>query len=273
MGKKILIAMILTVVIAVFLTGYWLLEPRRVRLEAERMRAKAAEKGKVLYQVQCARCHGETGGGRKGIRPINSKKYLESVEDAVLYKIIERGIPQTGMVALGDKEGGPLNPEQINDLAAFIRSWEKTAPVLPEEALSKERPAFVQEEAAYIGSEICLGCHADLNKKEIEVWKKSLMTTRAFSAIRNEKDKTKCIPCHATGYDPEKKTYKEENLGCEACHGPGEKYQEMMAGAEAEEGGKIARENALKSCTRCHHPHIGKDEHITLSRKGELNYP
>ena len=99
------------------------------------------------------------------------------------------------------------------------------------------------------------------------------MATKAFSLIQNEKDKTKCIPCHATGYDPEKKTYKEENVGCEACHGPGEKYQEMMTGASALEGGKIARENALKSCTRCHHPHIEKQEHISLARRGLLAYP
>jgi hypothetical protein len=148
-----------------------------------------------------------------------------------------------------------------------------TAPALPEEAPSKERPVFTQEEVGYIGSETCIGCHGSLNKEHIDTWKKSPMAQKAFSLIRGEKDKTKCIPCHATGYDPEKKTYKEENVGCEACHGPGEKYQEMMTGANALEGGKIARENALKSCTRCHHPHIGKEEHMTLARKGLLLYP
>ena len=54
---------------------------------------------------------------------------------------------------------------------------------------------------------------------------------------------------------------------------PGEKYQEMMTGADALEGGKIARENGLKSCTRCHHPHIGKEEHIDLARKGLASLP
>jgi len=45
-------------------------------------------------------------------------------------------------------------------------------------------------------------------------------------------------PCHATGYDSEKKTYKEENVGCEACHGPGEKYQEMMTEQRQRRGGR-----------------------------------
>jgi mono/diheme cytochrome c family protein len=273
MEKKIFLAMILTVGIAAFLSIYWLFEPHRVKVEAEKLRSEAAEKGKSLYLTHCARCHGKTGGPQKGIRAINSKNYLKAVDDTVLYKIIERGIPRTGMVALGEKEGGPLNQEQINQLVAFIRGWEKTAPALPEESAPKERPVFIHEEVAYAGSESCIGCHESLNKKHIETWKKSPMATKAFSLIQNEKDKTKCIPCHATGYDPEKKTYKEENVGCEACHGPGEKYQEMMMGAGAQEGGKIARENALKSCTRCHHPHTGKEEHIALARKGLLPYP
>ena len=273
MEKKIFTAVVFTVAIAAFLSVYWLLEPHRVKVEAEKMRSEAAERGKSLYVTHCARCHGETGSPQKGIRTINSKNYLKAVDDTVLYKIIERGIPRTGMVALGDKEGGPLNPEQINQLVAFIRNWEKTAPTLPEGPPPKERPLFTQEEAAYRGSESCIGCHESLNKEHIDVWRKSPMATKAFSLTKNEKDKTKCIPCHATGYDPGKKTFKEENVGCEACHGPGEKYQEMMMGANAQEGGKVARENALKACTRCHHPHIGKEEHIALARKGLLAYP
>jgi len=274
MEKKILLALILTVAIATFLTIYWLMEPHRVRTEADKMRLEAAEKGKTLYMTHCARCHGEKGGPRRGIRPINSKEYLKNVDDIILYKIIERGIPGTGMVALGETEGGPLNLEQIKDLVAFIRSWEKTAPTLPaEEAPSKGKPVFIQEEVAYGGSESCIGCHESLSKEKIDVWRNSPMAKNAFALIRGEKDKIKCIPCHATGYNPETKTYKEENVGCEACHGPGEKYQEMMMGANAAEGGEIARENARKSCTRCHHPHLGKKEHIGLTRKGLLPYP
>jgi mono/diheme cytochrome c family protein len=271
--KKIFTAMVLTVAIAAFLSVYWLLEPHRVKVEADKMKSEAAKKGEPLYLTHCARCHGKTGGPQRRIRAINSKNYLKTVDDTLLYKIIERGIPRTGMVALGDREGGPLNQEQINQLVAFIRNWDKTAPVLPEEGPSKERPVFLQEEVAYVGSESCIGCHESLNKRHIETWKKSAMATKAFSPIRSETDKTKCIPCHATGFDPEKKTYKEENVSCEACHGPGEKYQEMMMGAEAPEGGKIARENGLKSCTRCHHPHIAKEEHIALARKGLMLYP
>lgn len=265
--------MILTIAIATFLTIYWLLEPHRVKVETEKMSLIAAEKGKSLYLTHCSRCHGETGGPQKRIKSINSKNYLQAVDDTILYKIIERGIPRTGMVALSDKEGGPLNLEQIKNLAAFIRNWEKTAPTLPEEPPSKERPIFIQEEEVYTGSQSCIGCHETMDKKHIDIWRRSRMAKTAFSRIRDERDKSKCIPCHTTGYDPDRKTYKEENVGCEACHGPGEKYQDMMMGKDPLEGGKIARENGLKSCTRCHHPHIEKEEHISLARKGLLPYP
>ncbi|MGB9628485.1 MAG: c-type cytochrome, partial [Thermodesulfobacteriota bacterium] len=98
MEKKIILATILTLAIAGYLTVYWLLEPQRVKGESERMRTIAAQKGKTLYMTHCASCHGEKGGPQKRIRAINSKNYLKSVDDTILYKIIERGIPRTGMV-------------------------------------------------------------------------------------------------------------------------------------------------------------------------------
>src|SRR4030065_1707211 len=91
MEKKIFITTILTLAIAIFLGIYWLLEPHRVKVDAEKMRSEAAEKAKSLYLTHCARCHGKTGGPQKGIRTINSKKYLKALDDTVLYKIIERG--------------------------------------------------------------------------------------------------------------------------------------------------------------------------------------
>jgi mono/diheme cytochrome c family protein len=273
MDKKILVPTILTVAIALFLTVYWLLEPQRLRIETERMRAEAAEQGEKLYMTHCKRCHGEHGGPQRGIRPINSKDYLKNVDDIILYKIIERGIPGTGMVALGEKEGGPLNSEEIRDLVAFIRDWEKTAPEYPEQTPAGDRPRFLHEEVAYVGSESCIGCHESLNKEYVETWRKSSMAQHAFDPVRGEEDQSRCLPCHAMGYDPEKKTYVEKNVGCEACHGPGERYQEMMMGAQAQQGGKIARENARKSCTRCHRPHIEKGKHVEMARKGLLPYP
>jgi len=59
MEKKIFLATVLTIAIAIYLKVYWLLEPRRVKVEAERMRTLAAQKDKALYMTHCASCQGE----------------------------------------------------------------------------------------------------------------------------------------------------------------------------------------------------------------------
>jgi len=33
-----------------------------------------------------------------------------------------------------------------------------------------------------------------------------------------------CNGCHAVGFDMQTRSYREESIGCEACHGPGEKH-------------------------------------------------
>ncbi|NIQ40403.1 MAG: c-type cytochrome [Proteobacteria bacterium] len=264
MERQILWCFVLTLALAIFLTVYWIFEPSRLKATAERMRLEGAERGRPLYLTHCADCHGKDGEGGTGISPLNSKRFLEEIEDDVIYKIIERGIPQTGMAPLADTEGGPLNREQIENLVAFIRDWESTAPVL-EEVRGEE---VEQEGAAYVGSQECLDCHEGIDEEYIAAWRNSPMTTMAYLRIKDDTDKETCYSCHTTGYDAETKTFVEKNVGCEACHGPGENYQAMMMGPEAEKGGEIAKKNARKSCVACHNPHVPTEIHAELARKG-----
>ncbi|MCK5553960.1 MAG: c-type cytochrome, partial [Deltaproteobacteria bacterium] len=155
MERQITWCFVLTVAIAIFLTVYWIFEPSRLRATAEKQRMEAVERGEPLYVTHCADCHGKDGEGFKGISPINSKRFLEEVDDEVMYKMIERGIPGTGMAPLWDTEGGPLNKEHVENLVAFIRNWEKTAPLLEEVAGEKAE----REELAYVGSQDCIDCH------------------------------------------------------------------------------------------------------------------
>ncbi len=263
MERQITWCFVLTLAIAVFLTIYWVFEPSRLKATAEKMESEEVDRGRPLYLTHCADCHGKDGGGGPGVSPLNSKRFLEEVEDEVMYKMIERGIPQTGMAPLGDAEGGPLTREQMENLVAFIRDWEKTAPVLGEALAQKVKG----EEVAYVGSQDCLDCHEGMNEEYINTWKDSPMTTMAYLRVKDDPDKEKCYSCHATGYNPESKKFVERNVGCEACHGPGEKYQAMMMGAEAEKGGEIANRNARQSCGNCHNPHIPKEIHADLARK------
>jgi mono/diheme cytochrome c family protein len=264
MERQITWCFVFTVAIAIFLTVYWIFEPSRLRATAEKQRLEAVERGQPLYVTHCADCHGKNGEGAKGISPMNSKRFLEEVTDEVMYKMIERGIPGTGMAPLGENEGGPLNKEHIENLVAVIRNWEKTAPLLEEVSAKKTE----REELAYVGSQDCIDCHEDMNEEYIRVWRDSPMTTMAYLRVKDDPDKEKCYPCHTTGYNPKTKAFVERNIGCEACHGPGEKYQAMMMGAEAEKGGEIANENARKSCGKCHNPHIPTTIHAELAGKG-----
>ncbi|NIO04627.1 MAG: hypothetical protein GTN74_08430 [Proteobacteria bacterium] len=264
MEKQITWCFLLTAAIAIFMTIYWIFEPSRLKATTEKMRLEAVERGRPLYLTHCADCHGKNGEGSKTVSPINSKGFLEEVDDAVIYKMIERGIPQTGMAPLGDTEGGPLNKEQIENIVTLIRDWEETAPLLEEAPGEKA----VLGGVAYVGSQDCVDCHEGMNEEYINAWRDSPMTTMAYLRIKDDPDKERCYPCHTTGYDPQTGAFAERNIGCEACHGPGEKYQAMMMGAEAEKGGEIATENAQKSCGKCHNPHIPKNIHAELARKG-----
>jgi mono/diheme cytochrome c family protein len=264
MERQITWCFVLTLAIAVFLTVYWVFEPSRLKATTERMRLEEVDRGRDLYLTHCGDCHGRYGEGSGAVAPLNSKRFLEEVDDQVMFRMIERGIPQTGMAPLGDTEGGPLNREHIDNIVVFIRDWEETAPLLAE----RPREKMERQEGAYMGSQDCIDCHEAMNEAYVQAWRDSPMTTMAYLRVKEDPDKGTCYACHTTGYNPETKTFVERNIGCEGCHGPGEKYQAMMMGAEAEKGGEIARENARKSCGTCHNPHVPTEIHAELARKG-----
>lgn len=96
----------------------------------------------------------------------------------------------------------------------------------------------------YVGSKECLGCHETLHREHCERW----MATKfkSLERLKDEKDPEPCYPCHVTGYDPETGTYAEPGVTCEGCHGPGERYSEMMfVGMELSGRGETGRGKAL----------------------------
>jgi hypothetical protein len=129
------------------------------------------------------------------------------------------------------------------------------------------------ERIKYVGSKVCIKCHISRNRRHVERWKKTKFKTfgrirEGFEKFDKQEKKSvesrpteeQCYPCHATGYDQEKREFTEEGVTCEACHGPGGIYAlELMAEKRAEEGAKIARANILetpveKLCGNCHTP-------------------
>jgi cytochrome c oxidase cbb3-type subunit 3 len=94
------------------------------------------ERGSELFQARCADCHGFKGQG--GTQPqkapghlagegkvvppaLNNSGFLAAASDAFIKATLLRGREGTRMAA----QGQALSGEQLNDLVAYIRSWEK----------------------------------------------------------------------------------------------------------------------------------------------------
>ena len=79
------------------------------------------ERGGALFARHCAPCHGSDGKG--GIGP-NLARHWHSVRpDLTVRSTIVRGVPGSPMRAWHQAEGGPLDDQQINDLATLLLSW------------------------------------------------------------------------------------------------------------------------------------------------------
>ncbi len=77
-----------------------------------------------------------------------------------------------------------------------------------------------------------------------------------------------CAGCHATGVDPEKKTFVEMGIACEACHGPGSNHVEAVPGYEIAtimQAGRMTAFQASQICGSCHTR--GRD------KSGQYAYP
>lgn len=86
--------------------------------------------GGQLWGLNCASCHGVSGEGVSA-PALNSQQFLTSVTDEQIHGIVAGGIPGTAMPAWWNEFGGPLTDQQIAAVVAFLRSWEKDAPSVP----------------------------------------------------------------------------------------------------------------------------------------------
>ena len=138
--------------------------------------------------------------------------------------------------------------------------WEK---MQKEEALEIEKPGieiFGVEEPTYIGIDNCKICH----QPHFDSWKMTRMS-KAFDLLKPgvrikakkemsfdpNRDYTKdpgCLECHTTGYGKPggfistESTPRMVHVQCEACHGPGSVYAEMML----KKRGTYTREDFVK---------------------------
>jgi cytochrome c oxidase cbb3-type subunit 3 len=118
--------------------------------------------GGAIYAKYCALCHGAdaTGYAADNAPSLVSSTFLASVSDEFLSSAIRIGRPGTAMGGYEASRGGPLSPEDIAALIAFLRS--RGPPPL---RLVERAPAGNRERGAVIWQRDCSACHGDQNKR------------------------------------------------------------------------------------------------------------
>src|SRR5271169_3203688 len=74
----------------------------------------------VLYDENCAGCHGAEGHGGAAI-PLGDPVYLAIADDTILRRAATNGIPGTSMPAFAQSAGGMLTEKQIDVIVRGIR--------------------------------------------------------------------------------------------------------------------------------------------------------
>jgi mono/diheme cytochrome c family protein/rhodanese-related sulfurtransferase len=110
-----------------------------------------------IYATFCAQCHGADAKGYKSDHApsLVNPTFLESATDAYLRVSIERGRPGTAMAAYAKAVGGPLAPQAVERLVAWLRAQgqpvRELAPVAAGDA-ARGAPLYVKH---------CHKCHGD----------------------------------------------------------------------------------------------------------------
>ena len=120
-------------------------------------RTPEQSRGAAIYARMCAVCHGVSGEGYAADHApaLAHPAFLASASDEIIRKSVADGRAGTTMSAWSRSRGGPLDAEDIAAVVAFLRSWQRSAPVeLGESPLSGDStrgaPVFARE---------CAGCH------------------------------------------------------------------------------------------------------------------
>lgn len=146
---EILLGIILVSLTTVMIVVYGLNEEERMAAESEAQHGRAIEVGAGLFENNCSGCHGLQGEGILGLcPPLNDANFFTnrleevgwsgSMEDYIISTVSSGRTTSTrpdqfagqgspAMPAWSDQYGGPLRPDQIQNIATFVMNWESTA--------------------------------------------------------------------------------------------------------------------------------------------------
>jgi Cytochrome c554 and c-prime len=128
----------------------------------------------------------------------------------------------------------------------------------------------LESNGKFVGSAKCESCH----EESYAIWKKSLHSKAYETLAKLDPPRNfdpECVSCHVVGWNPanffqyqggfesQEKTPKLTDVGCESCHGPGEKHVAAEAGSSEAMMQKyrkacvLTKADAKKSfCITCH---------------------
>jgi cytochrome c oxidase cbb3-type subunit 3 len=114
----------------------------------------------TLYRENCSGCHGTEGRGGAAIA-LADPVYLAIADDAVIRRVIAKGVPGTAMPAFAISAGGMLTDKQLDVIATQIRArWSKPG-ILdganPPSYATKSTGDVTQGETTY--KTFCASCH------------------------------------------------------------------------------------------------------------------
>jgi cytochrome c oxidase cbb3-type subunit 3 len=86
-----------------------------------------SDPGEVLYDQYCELCHGDDGKGyaADNANALSNVDFLASASDAFMRLAIYRGRPGTPMAAYSSTFGGPLTPQDVEHIIAYLRGFQK----------------------------------------------------------------------------------------------------------------------------------------------------
>ncbi len=130
-------------------------QPGRMFARSKALATEEKERGAEVFRENCIACHGSRGEGVRNVGPaLNTQEFLKAATDELIFNTITDGRPGTAMPAWGQSQGGPFTPQIVDDLVAFIRSWQPTAPSAAEIVYHGDPVS-----GAILFSTTCYACH------------------------------------------------------------------------------------------------------------------
>ncbi len=85
----------------------------------------AVREGRALFVRYCALCHGKKAEGYAAdhANALGNRDFLAIASDEFLRQSITHGRPGTPMSPWGNEHGGPLGPQQVDQIVAYLRSF------------------------------------------------------------------------------------------------------------------------------------------------------